>query len=282
MITFSRSAADLIRTRRSWRSFREETVAPEDKERIRSFVAGMDRCPFGSRVRLVLAEAPRQGFGKVRGTYGVVSGASSFLIGAVKPSQRCFLDYGYLFEATILYITSLGLGTCWLGGTFDRTFFSDMARLEENEIIPTISPVGIIAPRRHFIDSLFVMGAGSRKRGPWDSVFFRNSFDTPLGSDAAGPFALPLEMVRLAPSASNKQPWRVVMNETGFHFHLARAFGYSLLFKDVDLQAIDMGIAMFHFEQTAHELGLPGSWRVLSGGTTSLPTRTEYVVSWVI
>jgi hypothetical protein len=109
-----------------------------------------------------------------------------------------------------------------------------------------------------------------------------DSFSSPLHEDTSGPFALPLEMVRLAPSASNRQPWRVVMNEKGFHLYLARTFGYGALFRDIDLQRIDMGIAMFHFERTALELGLKGSWHVQDPGISPLPSSTEYVVSWVL
>jgi hypothetical protein len=254
----------------------------QDKEHIRQFISTLCNPPFGSQIRLVLADAPRQGFGKVRGTYGVVTGASSFLIGVLKRSERCFLDYGYLFEAAILDITSLGLGTCWMGGTFDRTFFSEMAQPLPDEIIPSMSPVGVIAQKRSPIDTMFALTAGSRKRKPWSSLFFQDSFGSPLHEGAAQSYALPLEMIRLAPSASTKQPWRIVMNETGFPFFLARTFGYSMLFKDVDLQGIDLGIAMFHFEQTIEELGLQGSWSVLPPGITPLPARTEYVVSWVI
>ena len=282
MIHFDKSVVDLIRTRRSWRSYKEEPLKAKEKEHICSFISGLPKPPFGSTVRLVLADAPRQGFGKVRGTYGVVTGASNFLIGVLTSSQGCFLDYGYLFEATILDITSLGLGTCWMGGTLDRSFFSEIAKLQANEMIPAISPVGNIAQKRSLIDSMFVLTVGSRKRKPWDALFFSNSLGSPLDEAAAGPFALPLEMVRLAPSASNQQPWRVIMSQTGFHFYLARTFGYNMLFKEMDLQGIDLGIAMFHFEQTARELGLEGSWKTMPPEINPLPARTEYVVSWAI
>jgi hypothetical protein len=282
MISYNKPIADLIRIRRSWRSYREEPVGKDDKESIRAFISGIEKPPFGSEVRFILADAPGQGFGRVRGTYGVVTGASSFLVGVLKPSNKGFEDYGYLYEAAILYITSLGLGTCWMGGTFSRTLFSDMAQPQKGQIIPSISPVGIIADNRSLIDTMFVFTAGSRARKQWASLFFKESFSSPLGEDAAGPFALPLEMVRLGPSASNRQPWRIVMDDKGFHLYLSRTFGYGLLFRDVDLQRIDMGIAMFHFERTALELGLKGSWLIQDPGISPVPSSTEYVVSWVL
>ncbi len=282
MISYNKPITDLIRIRRSWRSYREEPVGKDNKESIRAFISGIGKPPFGSEVRFILADAPGQGFGRVRGTYGVVTGASSFLVGVLKPSDKGFEDYGYLYEAAILYITSLGLGTCWMGGTFSRTLFSDMAQSQKGQIIPTISPVGIIADNRSLIDTLFVFTAGSRARKQWTSLFFKESFSSSLGEDAAGPFALPLEMVRLAPSASNRQPWRILMDEKGFHLYLSRTFGYGVLFRDVDLQRIDMGIAMFHFERTALELGLEGSWHIQDPGISPVPPSTEYVVSWVL
>jgi hypothetical protein len=53
------------------------------------------------------------------------------------------------------------------------------------------------------------------------------------------------------------------------------------LIKAVDLQRIDMGIAMSHFELTAKELGLNGSWGVMSPSVSVLPDRTAYVQSWI-
>jgi hypothetical protein len=282
MISYKKPITDLIRLRRSWRSYREEPVGKDDKESIRAFISGIEKPPFGSQVRFILADAPGQGFGRVRGTYGVVTGASSFLVGVLNRSNMVFEDYGYLYEAAILYITSLGLGTCWLGGSLNRTLFSDIAQTQKEEMIPTISPVGIIAEKRNLIDAMFVLTVGSRTRKPCASLFFKDSFSSPLGEDAAGPFALPLEMVRLAPSASNRQPWRIVMDEKGFHLYLSRTFGYGILFRDVDLQRIDMGIAMFHFERTALELGLKGSWLIQDPGISPVPPSTEYVVSWVL
>ncbi|HPI93700.1 MAG TPA: nitroreductase family protein [Deltaproteobacteria bacterium] len=281
MISYEKRATDIIRIRRSWRSYRPDPVSGQDKERIRSFLSGLDCPPFGSTVRLVLADALAQGMGRVKGTYGVVTGASTFLIGALRPSEGGYEDFGYLFESAVLAMTSLGLGTCWLGGSFNRGLFADMIGLEEGEIIPAISPVGIAAERRSVVDRLFVFSVGSRSRKPFSELFFLDDFGATGVSDFAGAYALPLEMVRLGPSATNRQPWRVVMKDGSLHFYLARTRGYSLLFGEVDLQRVDMGIAMCHFELAAREMGLPGSWKVTDPGISPVPPMTEYVVSWV-
>lgn len=281
MFSYEKPVTDIIRIRRSWRSYRPDPVSGQDKERIRSLLSGLGCPPFGSTVRLVLADASAQGMGRVKGTYGVVTGASTFLIGVLRPSEGGYEDFGYLFESAILAMTSLGLGTCWMGGTFSRGLFADMARLEAGEVIPAISPVGLSADRRSMVDRLFVFTAGSRSRKPFSELFFLDGFESKRKNDFAGAYALPLEMVRLGPSSSNRQPWRVVMRDGSLHFYLSRTRGYALLFGEVDLQRVDMGIAMCHFELAARELGLPGSWKITDPGISPLPPMTEYVVSWV-
>ena len=78
-------------------------------------------------------------------------------------------------------------------------------------------------------------------------------------------YSTALEMLRLAPSASNKQPWRIVRQSGRWHFCLARTAGYRAglgekLLKLEDIQRVDMGIAMCHFELALQSLGSSGRW----------------------
>lgn len=52
---------------------------------------------------------------------------------------------------------------------------------------------------------------GADTRFPFETLSFRNTFQEPLLPKSAGRFRDALEMVRLAPSAGNKQPWRIVI-----------------------------------------------------------------------
>jgi hypothetical protein len=92
--------------------------------------------------------------------------------------------------------------------------------------------------------------------------------------------------VRNGPSASNQQPWRIVKqaDSNTFHFYLQRTKRYQsrnrILFGMADLQRVDMGIAMCHFEMTAVDLGLAGQWRFEEPDVGKLPDQTSYVASW--
>ena len=187
--------------------------------------------------------------------------------------------YGYCKEILILKATALGLGTCWLGGTFQASGFAQAVGLHEGEILPTVSPVGYPADEKSLTEKIMRRVAGSDHRKPWNDIFFADNLTTPLTQAQAGKYRDALENLRLAPSASNKQPWRILLNtgKNTFHFYLSRSFGYNLL-RGVSLQDIDLGIAMSHFEITAREQGLAGIWQV----NTNAPKETslDYIVSW--
>jgi hypothetical protein len=124
------------------------------------------------------------------------------------------------------------------------------------------------------------------RRLPMDKLFFSETLNCSITPESAGAYLLPLEMVRLAPSASNKQPWRIVRVGDIWHFFLQRTKGYgkgTLVFNILrlaDLQRVDMGIAMCHFELAARELDLQGSW-VIDEPQLAMPEGTEYTVSWI-
>jgi hypothetical protein len=75
-----------------------------------------------------------------------------------------------------LFLTDLNLGTCWLGGTFNKKGFSKKMLLKKDEIIPAISPTGIISNKKVLKDSILETIAGSNYRKAWDELFFQDSF----------------------------------------------------------------------------------------------------------
>lgn len=278
---FNRSVVDLIRARSSWRSYKSDRLPAELREQLMEFIASQTAGPFGSAVRFQLIEKDDPAvFDNARlGTYGFIKNVRSFIAGAVQVGERHWEDYGYLLEKIILKMTDLDLATCWLGGTFRRSEFGPLLAVRDNEIIPAVTPVGYGTTRRSIRDRIIRRSAKSRTRKPWEWLFFNKNFDAPLSETDAGQYATVLEMVHLAPSASNRQPWRILKDGNCFHFYLKRSRNYSEMIKAADLQRVDMGIAMCHFELAAKELGLNGQLTV-DLPTVELPELTEYIVTW--
>ena len=278
---FGTSITEIIKKRRSVRTYLAQSLPPEIKDKLREFFSSL-RGPFGRNVRVNLIETE---LAKIKtkanlGTYGVIKGASSYVVAVVEKSDHDLENYGYSLEKVILYATSLGLGTCWLGGTFKKSEFSKAIEQKDHEILPCISPIGYSNSNKSLVDSAMRFVAGSKNRKKWDELFFSYDFKHHLSESAAGKYLAPLEMLRLAPSASNKQPWRIVKDSDKSHFFLQHTKGYAKAMT-YDLQRVDMGIAMCHFEMVAKEQGIEGKWQVSDPGNIDKPQDTDYIVSWV-
>ena len=276
------SPIETIKKRISCRSFDGRPLDNNMKERLRTFFRENTRGLFGNALRfelIDLTEAERAEL-KSLGTYGVIKGASLYIAGGVRKGPRAMEDFGYGMERNILLATTLGLGTCWLGGTLNRAGFARKVGLAAEELMPAISPVGYPAEKRSLTDRAFRFMAKSDRRKPWHELFFDGRPDTPLSRELAGPLGEVLEAVRIGPSASNRQPWRIVREGAAVHFFLARTPGYDKMLGEIRLQEVDMGIALCHFELAAGELETRGSWREAKPSFDA--GAWEYVLSWTL
>lgn len=210
------------------------------------------------------------------GTYGIILGTHNFIAVITTQEEVDALNIGYHIEKIVLFATGLGLGTCWLGGTFDRSSFEDHLSLKNNEKLVILIAFGYKKNKQSMIESTMRILAKSNQRKPSSELFFEGDVEKVLDLSSIGDYEKVLEMVRIAPSASNKQPWRIIKDKDHYHFFLTRTPGYGIM--NYDLQLNDIGIAKCHFELAAFELKLNGEWET----TTSAPTVSNwmYVISW--
>ncbi len=286
MMIHNQGISEIIERRFSCRSYDLRPIASDIRDELSEILDALSSGPLGGKARLELIAAGADDVASLKGlgTYGFIKGATGFIVCATDRSGNPMEDCGYLIEEAILFAADRGLGTCWLGGTFNKSGFSRKISLKETEIIPAVVAIGYPANRRRLFDSFIRRRAGSDSRLAWDTLFFDGDFRAALSSERAKAYARPLEMVRLGPSASNNQPWRVIRDGARWHFYLQRTKGYrtrnAKLFKLPDLQRVDMGIAMCHFEFTARESGLSGAWIIADPGIEKPDRLTEYVVTW--
>ncbi|MBC8192027.1 MAG: nitroreductase [FCB group bacterium] len=277
----NQTASDLIQLRTSWRSCTGMPIPHEKLSLLDEFVRSKSQGVFGDSVRFELVAARSGDSNELKGlgTYGFIRGASGFVVGAVDKQINNLEDYGFLMEDIVLFATNLGLATCWLGGSFQKDNFSARINIQDHEVVPAVVSVGIGADSRNLVDRVIRNVAGSKKRLPWNQLFFETDCRTPLSRAKAQKFGEVFDMVRLSPSASNKQPWRIVMDGNSFHLFLKRTSGYRKpMFSD--LQRIDMGIAMSHLEAVARELNFDGNWE-RSEVSFKHPDSWEYNITWV-
>lgn len=260
----------LVRERRSVRTFDERELTADHLEQLRSFMAEIDN-PWKIPVKFVLMDAKEH-----RLTCPVVIGTDLYVGGKISKVAYAEEAFGYSFEKLVLFAQSLGIGTVWLGGTMDRGAFERAMNLGADEMMPCASALGYPAQKMSMRESVMRKAIKADSRMPFEELFFDSSFDTPLTQEKAGNLALSLEMVRLAPSAVNRQPWRVVVADNAVHFYLKRG---KLSAGAFDMQKIDLGIALCHFALAVGECGIDISFVV---GDPKIPAENnlEYIASY--
>ena len=284
---FSTPITELVTQRYSCRHYSETPIDEQTQGMLESFLGSSQVGPFGTPVRFELLAASDEDRSALRGlgTYGFVKGATGFIAGAVGNGEKNLEDFGYLMERIILRATDLDLGTCWLGGTFTKSRFASRIGVQNGEQLPAVTSTGYVAGQAQAPDSAPPRVARPKHRLPWETLFFDGHFGKPLSPDTAGEYAAALRMVRLGPSASNKQPWRIVRDGERWHFFIERSpmYGPRLLglVGVADMQRLDIGIAMCHFELTTRELGLRGRWQTVMPGLELPGARLEYSATWV-
>ena len=286
MIT-TKPITTIIQKRYSCRNYALTSLDDQVISTLAGYIEQLPPGPFGSRSRFQLAAASGKSRNELRGlhTYGAIKNPPAFIIGASKEGPLTLEDFGYCMEEIILFATSLGLGTCWLGGTFTRSAFAHRFAAQKNEILPAVVSLGYPAEENLALRKVVEQMVIQPNRLAWEALFFDDHFGQPLSMENSGDYRHALEMVHLAPSASNKQPWRILKQDHSWHFYLQRSRGYRQIALGhvtgiADMQRIDMGIAMSHFELAAREAALAGRWEIRDPMLEKPDALTSYLVTW--
>lgn len=265
---------ELVRGRRSVRTFDGSKINAEDFKKLSEFMEKLDN-PYGIPLEFRLLDAKEHKLSSP-----VISGTNLYV--GVKAERTAHTEeaVGYSLEQLVLYAQSLGIGTVWIGGTMDRPAFERAMELRENEMMPCVSPLGYPAKRMSVKEGIMRKAIKADGRLPFETLFFDGTFGVPLTEEKAGNLAGVLEIVRWAPSAVNKQPWRVVADGDAAHFYLKRTKGF-ISEAAGDMQKIDLGIALCHFALAAQESGIDTDFRINDPGMKT-EADTEYIASYRI
>ncbi|MBE0479908.1 MAG: nitroreductase family protein [Dehalococcoidia bacterium] len=242
-----------IRHRRSRRSYDGVPLEPETIERLRTVCREFR--PFPEVRSEVIEDDPDKVLRGILGSYGKIKGAPALIAFVGRMDDPHVQEkLGYTGEGIILEATSMGLGTCWVGGFFRPRVAGSLIGLTGKEKVVAVTPVGRMRDR-FSREERVMTGFGLMHR--------RKSLAALTGGADMG--LLPewakaaLEAARIAPSAVNRQPWRcradagsitVSVDSPGFDISISRR--------------LDCGIAMLHIEVAALEYGVQGRWEFLS------------------
>ena len=226
---------ELIKTRKSFRTFDGTKISENDLKKLCSYIKTIDN-PYDVPVEFIMLDKEKYGLSSP-----VIEGEDIYIAAKVPKVEHCEEAFGYSFEKMVLYAWSLGIGTTWIGGTLNRELFERAADTKDDEYMMIVTPIGYPSKTQSKVDSALRESVKGDERLPASKLFYEHDFSTPLDNSEDC-----LDAVRWAPSAANRQPWRIVKDDNDYHFFLEHTKGYS---SGVgwDVQKIDMGIAICHF-----------------------------------
>lgn len=207
-----------IQHRVSTRSYADRAVDLALLEQLLTFARDADH---------LTAVAPRlaliNGVDRVRdvltfmiGSYGLVYNAPHLLVGVLPgESEKGRIDLGYVLEQVVLEATRLGLGTCWITGSYSPKQAGDAVKLERGEVAAAVCALGYPTEREfgRLHTRVIRQLAGGHNRKPLTEIVFSERWGKPWSAQDSDPrLVATLEHARLAPSASNRQPWRFVVD----------------------------------------------------------------------
>lgn len=269
----NQSFSELIEKRKSIRIYKETPVEKEKIDEIKNFIKSIET-PFDKYFRIELFDLQEEIVGEDFGSYGMIKGAKLYIGIAVKKEPFAYENLGFVFEKLVLFVTSLGLGTCWFGGNLKGSSFEKAMNLKEEELFPIMTPIGYGMDAYTLTEKIVKFAIGSNKRKDFAKLFFEDNFKKSLKMDKENPIVEALEMLRLAPSAINLQPWRVVKMNNTYHFYVVNPKKKNDNFY---IQRIDMGIGLAHFIMTLEEKNIKGQF---VDTKPNIKSEFDYVISW--
>lgn len=235
-----------MKERRSVRTYDGQPLTDEQKNLLLES-ARLAVNPFGGSYSVRIKEFDLAA-GFKPSTYGVIKGAQDFFLIGIADDKASALAAGFGFEQTVLQAWRLGLGCCWIAATFKGSQFDAGQTWPDGQSLRIISPVGVAA-KSSLMERFTRTALGSKNRKPFDTLFYDGDFDHPLAPDSR--YGQALEMLRLAPSSTNSQPWRALVQGDTVHFYCKSKGPVSIL---------DTGIGLCHFYETERYNGHTGTF----------------------
>ena len=222
---------EAIRLRTSRRSYTSKPIEAAAADRLNQCIARINESTVG-RIRFRLITGEPKAFSSILKTYGLFSGVHSYIVASgLKDDVMAQQLIGYYGEQLVLTATAMGLGSCWVGATCDKS--PAMGELDPNGQIYCLITLGYAREKASLGEKL-VHAAISQKRPEKEALI-----DNPEQTRLPRWFMDGINAVRLAPSARNRLP---------VHFSLKRGIVSAWADKNGGYENIDLGIAKLHFE----------------------------------
>lgn len=231
-----------LKERHSVRSFIDSPVPQPLRDKIKSMVTMIDTHEAGMHFEVFFDDnEPFKGFTR---SYGFFRNPRNYIAAVVDVSfPGAYERAGYFAEQLVLNMVQLGIGTCYVGGTFDRNHTGVNLRVDRKILFLILFGIEDKETRRPVQKLMMKM----MKRGNIAASQFFVGSEEELSKALEAVPQLPecLEALDCAPSSLNKRPARLRFSDNRIEVYIPDR-------KD-DKQLIDLGIAKFNVQAVLPE-----------------------------
>lgn len=205
---------EAIAARHSVRRYIDKAIDPEAVSELQKII---DECNKESGIKFQLQLNEPEAFGSGMANYGKFEGCSNYItvVGKKSDEEKC----GYFGEKIVLRAQQLGLNTCWVALTFNKS--KVVYEAEKGEKLLIVISLGY--------------GQTPGHERPTKSI---DELSKVKNGEAPEWFIKAMEAVQLAPTAINQQ--KFVFTLDGDEVEAKTLLGF--------YARIDLGIAKCHFE----------------------------------
>ncbi|MCH5224200.1 MAG: hypothetical protein J1E82_09185 [Muribaculaceae bacterium] len=247
---------ELIKSRHSVRSYKTEPLSDKIQNALKAEVTMINTHVAGLKFQLFFNNSdPFNGFFK---SYGTFENPSNYLAAIVDDGvENIWEKAGYYAEQFVIKCCEMGLGTCFVGGTYDSK--SVNVQLKAGEKILFLVLFGY--PSGHIrLKEKWLVNFVHRKK--YDVThFFEPEYTFEKACKDFPGLDKGIEAVACAPSSLNKRPVRLF---------IGKEFGEGMVCAKVDNKneknLIDLGIAKFNYNFVTDTHCQWGNGQPLTGG----------------
>lgn len=239
---------DSVKYRTSRRTYIDEPLKRKDINKVKELISRINE---ESGLNFKFIEDCSKLFKGFSASYGMIKGLNSCiaLVGNTN-IDNYKTKSGYYGEVLVLEATRMNLGTCWIGGTYDKKECKKYIDINQDEEIICVIAVGEVLKDKSTREKL--ISKMSKGKKTVDEILLERDVELLPNWIKEG-----VSFATKAPSALNKQPVRY-----SFSQNLVKAYTISDKYGYED---IDLGISMLHFELGAKSQSYNGNWNYING-----------------
>ncbi len=241
----------VMESRRSRRTFISKPIEDEVIKSLNDVIKQLNKLHKDVSLKLI-EYSPEEILNGIVGPYGKITGAPAYIAVVVQNFEPFLIERGgYIGQAMALEATVQGLATCWVGGLFNEVVITKQVRLQEDEKVISVLPIGYARKNYSLTEKMMSQVGDYHKRKTIEELVEglpEKRWPTWIKTT--------LHAARFAPSAYNRQPVRFFIGED----HSITVMLVNPKEETNVPKEIDRGIAMLHIDLALKHHNIDGEW----------------------